>query len=242
MKVICDYKSPNWNERPDGVAIDTVILHYTGMKSGAAALARLCDEQAEVSAHYLIEEDGRVFQLVAEDKRAWHAGVSCWQGRNNLNHSSIGIELVNPGLEFGYRRFPKAQIDSLINLLHGIKTRHKIPASRYLGHSDVAPLRKDDPGELFPWQQLAKHGFGLFSGKSASNQKIILDFGAKGDTVIKLNKQLGIVGYHGQDYDSIGGGTERVLRAFQAHWRPEAVTGKYDEGTAVVLDDIAKNI
>jgi N-acetylmuramoyl-L-alanine amidase len=136
-----------------------VIIHYTGMKSGEAALTRMCDPQTKVSAHYMVEEDGRVFQLVDEAKRAWHAGVSFWDGRDNINKYSIGIELVNPGHEWGYRPFPEAQIAALLELLEGISKRHPIKVEYVLGHSDVAPSRKQDPGELFPWDRLVDAGF-----------------------------------------------------------------------------------
>lgn len=151
--------SPNCDLR--GRAIDMVVLHYTGMKSGADALAGLCDPAARVSAHYLVEEDGRVFALVAEDMRAWHAGVSSWRGEGEINARSIGIEIVNPGHEWGYRDFPHAQIASAVALLKDIRTRHDIPPSRVVAHSDVAPARKEDPGEKFPWAALAREGLAL---------------------------------------------------------------------------------
>jgi len=156
-----DRPSPNHDERGD-VAIDMLVLHYTGMASGAAALDRLCDPAAKVSAHYTIDEDGTVYAMVPEARRAWHAGVSWWGGDTNINTRSIGIELVNPGHEFGYRAFPDAQVAALTTLCHGILMRHPIPSARVLGHSDVAPARKDDPGELFPWERLAKLGIGLW--------------------------------------------------------------------------------
>ena len=241
MDLLFDYNSPNWDERPKGAQIDTVILHYTGMKSGLGALERLCDPVAAVSAHYLVEEDGRTFQLVAEEKRAWHAGVSCWQGRDNINHSSIGIELVNPGHEFGYRPFPDVQIQALLALLDDIRQRHPaVPQGRYLGHSDIAPGRKIDPGPLFPWRRLAENGFGVFSDKYTGDETVVLRKGDVGKAVKNLNKQLGIVGYYGCECDSIGVGTEDALRAFQAHWRPEAVNGALDMGTAIALQDIAQ--
>ncbi|TNE66399.1 MAG: N-acetylmuramoyl-L-alanine amidase [Alphaproteobacteria bacterium] len=236
---ITEHPSPNFNERPAGTAIDTVVLHYTGMQTGAAALARLCDPAAEVSAHYLIEEDGRIFRLVPEEKRAWHAGVSVWQGRENLNHSSIGIELVNPGHEFGYRPFPEKQVESLLLLLAEVRSRHTIPAGRYLGHSDIAPARKTDPGELFPWARLAAHGFGLWSRLDGSDTRLVAGAEPMAEMTNRLNKQLAIVGYHIGDNDSYGAGTEPLLRAFQAHWRPETVSGLYDHGTAAILRDIA---
>jgi len=241
MDLLTEYTSPNWDERRDGAEVDTVILHYTGMKSGQEALDRLCDPVAAVSAHYLIEFDGRIFTLVAEEKRAWHAGVSCWQGRDNINHSSIGIELVNPGHEFGYRPFPDMQVQALLALLDGVRRRHPaISKTRYLGHSDIAPGRKIDPGPLFPWSRLAENGFGVFSEKNAGDRSVLLRKGDTGESVINLNRQLGIIGYYGCECDSIGPGTEDALRAFQAHWRPEAVNGALDTGTAIVLDDIAQ--
>ena len=149
--------SPNFNDR-DGQAIDMVIIHFTGMQSAQAALQRLCDPAAEVSAHYVIDEDSKIYQLVDETMRAWHAGVSEWAGTSNINSRSIGIELVNPGYEWGYQAFPPAQIDALIALLQEILPRYAIPPTHVLGHSDVAPARKQDPGHLFPWAQLNQAG------------------------------------------------------------------------------------
>ena len=146
--------SPNFNERQ--LPVTMVVLHYTGMESAEAAIARLTDPKAEVSAHYLIDEDGTIHRLVPEDKRAWHAGEAHWRGITDVNSASIGIELVNPGHEFGYREFTPAQIEALIPLLHEIKDRHDITRGNIVGHSDVAPTRKQDPGELFPWGHLAR--------------------------------------------------------------------------------------
>jgi len=239
MSKIIHHPSPNWNERPDDSVIDTVVLHYTGMDSGEAALRRLCDAAAEVSAHYLVEEDGRIFSLVAEEKRAWHAGVSHWRGRDNLNHSSIGIELVNPGHEFGYQPFPDVQVESLLTLLEAIHARHHIPAYGYVGHSDIAPGRKQDPGELFPWKRLVAEGFGLWSSHDGSDTTVLAERGQKNANVMKFNQQLGIVGYHTGDLQSFDATTEFAVRAFQAHWRPEIVSGQIDFGTASILEDIA---
>src|SRR5579864_6043616 len=152
--------SPNHDAR--NVPVDLLVLHYTGMKSANEALERLCDPAAKVSAHYTVDEDGTVYHHVPEARRAWHAGVSSWAGATDINACSIGIELVNPGHEFGYRDFPDAQIEALITLCHGILLRHPISSARVLGHSDVAPARKEDPGELFPWARLAKAGIGLW--------------------------------------------------------------------------------
>jgi N-acetylmuramoyl-L-alanine amidase len=146
--------SPNFDERT--MAVSILVLHYTGMVDAAAAIARLTDPAAKVSSHYIVAEDGQVLRLVAEDKRAWHAGKSHWRGIDNLNSCSIGIEIVNPGHEFGYRPFPEAQIDALIPLVSDIIQRHGITRGNVVGHSDIAPARKQDPGELFPWHRLAK--------------------------------------------------------------------------------------
>lgn len=150
------YTSPNFNERIGYAAPNMIVLHYTGMKTAKDALERLCDPAAEVSAHYVIDEDGTLYQLVDEEKRAWHAGVSKWDGETDINSASIGIELVNPGHEFGYRAFPAAQMEALAKLCKDIMTRHDIQT--VLGHSDIAPERKQDPGELFDWQWLADAG------------------------------------------------------------------------------------
>nr|WP_281501525.1 N-acetylmuramoyl-L-alanine amidase [Kordiimonas laminariae] len=242
MNKLISHPSPNWNERPTGTVIDTVIIHYTGMKSGQDALERLCDEDAQVSAHYLIEEDGNLFQLVKEDKRAWHAGISYWRGMNNLNHNSIGIELVNPGHEFGYRGFPEKQIAMLLKLLKDIHQRHDIVPANVIGHSDIAPDRKSDPGELFPWGYLSANGFGLFSQETGESTTQLLKRDDNGKAVEKMNSLLKIVGYNITEIKTFTQESEDALRAFQMHWRQRAVTGGYDRGTAIILQDIAGKI
>lgn len=205
--------SPNFDERGD-VPIDMLVLHYTGMKSAQAALERLCDPAAKVSAHYTIDEDGTVYAHVAETRRAWHAGVGHWAGANDINARSIGIELVNPGHEFGYREFAVDQIAALITLCHSILMRHPIPSWRVLGHSDVAPARKDDPGELFPWAQLAKAGIGLWP------QAVTGDLGAEA---------LARYGYDGDAPQ------DKVITAFQRHFRPKKLDGRWDSECAGLL-------
>ena len=209
-----DRPSPNHNARPDGAAIDMLVLHYTGMPSAQAALDRLCDASAKVSAHYTIDEDGTVYAHVPEARRAWHAGLSSWAGESDINARSIGIELVNPGHEFGYRAFPDVQIAALITLCHGILLRHPIPSARVLGHSDVAPARKDDPGELFPWAQLAKAGIGLWP------QAVAGDLGA--DALTR----------YGYDPNAP---QDKVITAFQRHFRPKKLDGQWDGECAGLL-------
>ncbi len=162
--------SPNFDARGRGV--DMVVLHYTGMQTGAAALDRLRDPAAKVSAHYLVEEDGRVFRLVAEESRAWHAGVGSWRGETNLNARSVGIEIVNPGHEWGYRPFSEEQTKAVIDLLAGIFKRHALAPACVVGHSDVAPHRKEDPGELFPWDRLADEGLAIGTYRGAPDPSV----------------------------------------------------------------------
>ena len=151
---IIDTPSPNFDERSLGISM--IVLHYTGMPDAQSAIDRLRDPAAKVSAHYLVAEDGTILRMVAEDKRAWHAGQSRWRGIEDINSASIGIEIVNPGHEFGYPPFPEEQIDALLPLVAEIKERHGVTRGNVVGHSDIAPMRKQDPGELFPWSRLAR--------------------------------------------------------------------------------------
>ena len=154
-----DCPSPNYDDRD--VPVSMLVLHYTGMVDAASAIARLIDPEAKVSCHYLVSEDGQVMRMVDESRRAWHAGQSYWRGIQNVNSASIGIEIVNPGHEFGYRPFPEEQMDAVVPLVAEIVGRHSIKPGNVVGHSDVAPARKQDPGELFDWNRLAKHGLAL---------------------------------------------------------------------------------
>ena len=224
--------SPNFNERR--APPDMIILHYTGMQTGEAALERLRDPAAEVSAHYMVEEDGRVFRLVPEERRAWHAGASWWKGERDVNAVSVGIEVVNPGHEFGYRPFPQAQVDALIALLSDVRSRWDIPNDRIVGHSDVAPARKQDPGELFPWKELAHAGHGLwFEPKPAPGPA--LKVGDEGVGVFALQAGLHRFGYEPRPSGKYDEETATVVTAFQRHWRPERVDGVADGETRARL-------
>jgi N-acetylmuramoyl-L-alanine amidase len=239
--------SPNFNERKGPP--DMVVLHYTGMKTGAEALARMCDPAAQVSAHYMVEEDGQVYRLVPEERRAWHAGVSFWKGETDINGCSIGIEIVNPGHEFGYRDFPAAQIDAVIGLLDGIRERWDIPDHRILGHSDVAPARKEDPGERFPWAELAAHGHGLWVTPDMPPEGTMgppLGLGETGLGVFSLQSALGKLGYNilaGGPYDAE---TATIVTAFQRHWLPEQIgtelQGRADAQLRVTLMALLRHI
>ncbi|MEC9345805.1 MAG: N-acetylmuramoyl-L-alanine amidase [Pseudomonadota bacterium] len=217
--------SPNHNDRR-GRAVDMLLLHYTGMRSAAEALERLCDPAAEVSAHWLVEEDGTVWRLVDEDRRAWHAGRAWWAGESDINACSIGVEIHNPGHEFGYREFPEAQVEAVIHLCRGILGRHAIPAARVLGHSDVAPLRKADPGELFPWARLAAAGIGRWPDFPP-----VPGAGAASPAIRAVQTDLARIGY-GLAVDGVAGPeTRAVIAAFQRHFRPGSVSGDADAET-----------
>ena len=211
-----------------------IVLHYTGMQSGQAALDRLRDAAARVSAHYLVEEDGRVFRLVAEERRAWHAGASFWRGRRNVNGDSIGIEIVNPGHEWGYRPFPAVQVEAVIALLADIRTRWTIEDRDIVGHSDIAPNRKEDPGELFPWAALAEAGHGLWAEVPVAPGA---PFGAgeAGAAVFALQAGLTRLGYDLPPTGTFDAATAAVVRAFQRHWRPGKVDGAADGETRARL-------
>jgi N-acetylmuramoyl-L-alanine amidase len=226
---------PSPNHGPRRLGVDALILHYTGMASAEAALQRLCDPAAQVSSHYLIYEDGSIHQLVAEKQRAWHAGQSCWEGERDMNSVSIGIEIANGGPDFGSPPFADAQIDAVIALAQDIIARHKIPPQRILAHSDIAPLRKADPGEYFPWRRLAKAGVGHFVEALALGDDAPLARGAADQGVEELQRLLARYGYEVDVTGQYDARTEAVVRAFQRHFRPERVDGRADRSTIATL-------
>jgi N-acetylmuramoyl-L-alanine amidase len=219
--------SPNFDARR--APPDMVVLHYTGMVSGEAALARLTDSDAKVSAHYLVEEDGRVFALVPEARRAWHAGVSFWRGERDINAASVGVEIVNPGHEFGYRAFPEQQIDAVIALLADVRSRWTIPDERILGHSDVAPARKTDP-----WRRLALEGHGLWVEPPAAPGAPLTN-GDEGLGVLALQGALARLGYETSPSGVFDETTATLVRAFQRHWLQSRCDGVADGDTRARL-------
>jgi N-acetylmuramoyl-L-alanine amidase len=227
-----DAPSPNFDARK--APPDTLVLHYTGMPTGEAALARLRDPEAKVSSHYLVEEDGRVFRLVPEERRAWHAGLSFWKGETDINSRSVGIEIVNPGHEFGYRAFPDAQIAAVIALVADVRSRWTIGDDRIVGHSDVAPDRKDDPGELFPWKRLAEAGHGLWAEPPAA-PGAPLGEGEEGAGVFALQAGLTRLGYDCAPSGKFDAHTTAVVRAFQRHWVQTRFDGIADGETRARL-------
>jgi len=231
MRRIVESPSPNHDQRPAGKAIDILLLHYTGMRDAEAARQRLRDPAAKVSSHYLIEEDGLIHRLVEESRRAWHAGVSYWAGERDINGISIGIELVNPGHDFGYRAFPQPQMAALIELGREILGRHPIPASRVLGHSDVAPSRKIDPGELFDWHALAEAGIGLWPAPAPGPVDLA-----------SVQRALARYGYEVEPSGELDAATSDALQAFQRHFRPALIDGRADADTAALLHGVVQRL
>jgi N-acetylmuramoyl-L-alanine amidase len=223
---VINLPSPNFDDRPVDGPIDILLLHYTGMQSADEAINRLRDPAARVSSHYVIDEDGSILCLVPERKRAWHAGVSCWRGVREINARSIGIEIVNPGHEWGYRPFPTAQMQAVTALSQQIIAQHGIPARRVLGHSDVAPLRKQDPGELFDWRGLAERGIGLWPVL----QPIAW-------TRIQFLAALELFGYDTGGPAGAAAETAQhaAILAFQRHFAPARLDGQIDDGLSAVL-------
>jgi N-acetylmuramoyl-L-alanine amidase len=211
MRTVIDL-SPNCDSR-QGTPIDMLVIHYTGMPTADAALARLCDPAARVSAHYAIDRKGCVYVLVPEEMRAWHAGASWWGGVKNVNARSIGVELVNPGHEFGYVAFADDQIESLIALAREILDRHAIPARNVVGHSDVAPARKSDPGELFDWRRLAEAGIGVWP---------------QPDKTVGFADAAALVQYGYGVAPAVDVPLATVIAAFQRHFRPARIDGVWD--------------
>ncbi|NQV47481.1 MAG: N-acetylmuramoyl-L-alanine amidase [Rhodospirillaceae bacterium] len=217
------YPSPNHDERSGDTPVDMLVLHYTGMESAAAARTRMCDANGKVSAHYMIDEDGDILQLVPENRRAWHAGEAFWRGQTNINGRSIGIELVNPGHEFGLRPFPDAQMAALEALAAELLERHPIPAVNVVGHSDVAPRRKSDPGELFDWRRLAAVGIGLWPDGVA---EVTVD-------ARRATHMLAAIGYETVDLNI-------TVEAFQRRYRPTRIDGIIDGETGGLLSRVQR--
>jgi N-acetylmuramoyl-L-alanine amidase len=210
--------SPNFNER--ALPITMIVLHYTGMESAAAAIARLRDPAAEVSAHYVVDEDGTVLRLVPDEKRAWHAGKSHWREWDDVNSVSLGIEIVNPGHEFGYRPFPEAQVDAVVRLVAHLKDRYEITRGNIVGHSDVAPARKRDPGELFPWGRLARLRLAL----PRPTKNLMDPFWTEAGFCLALER----FGYDVTDRMA-------AIMAFQRRFRPELIDGEIDAECRAIL-------
>ncbi len=227
--------SPNFGERAAGKSVDMIILHYTGMESTEKAQAWLCNPQSQVSSHYLVQEDGRVVQMVPETKRAWHAGKSFWRGETDINSRSIGIEIANPGHAYDYPDFSTEQIRSVIELCRNCVAKWAIPVDRVLGHSDVAPGRKVDPGEKFPWSSLFDAGVGHWVDPSQAVGGRFLQAGDRGQPVEALQAMLSLYGYNVEVTGEFDDNLRAVVYAFQQHFRPSKVDGVADAATIETL-------
>jgi N-acetylmuramoyl-L-alanine amidase len=232
-----DCPSPNFERRSPDASVDLIVLHYTDMRNAEEALARLCDAEAKVSAHFLIHKKGTLYQLVDPAYCAWHAGVSSWQGETDINNRSIGIELDNFGHTFGLEPFSSPQINTLVDLLDHLTKTYAIPPHRVVGHSDVAPLRKSDPGEMFPWVDLARKGFGLwpFEAKSAPQ---LLPFRLMDN--LEIQSALSDIGYECPQTGFWDENTQKICRAFQRHFTPHELTGYPSDVTCEVLQALRK--
>lgn len=228
--------SPNYGDRNKGLTPDMIVLHYTGMPDAEGAIARLCSDGTDVSAHYIVLEDGRIVQTVPESKRAWHAGSSFWAGEDDINSCSIGIEIINRGHDWGYPDYPARQIAAVTALCRGILLRRDMPTHRVLGHSDVAPARKKDPGEKFPWHLLASSGVGHWVHPAPIVLSEGLRTGADGSQVKALQQALARYGYGIEVTGVYDVPTAEVVTAFQRHFRPERVDGTADLSTLETLE------
>lgn len=232
------FPSPNHGERAGGRRPDMLLLHYTGMPNEGEALQRLCNPVAEVSAHYFVFENGHVVQMVPEARRAWHAGVGSWAGETDINSASIGIEIANPGHDGGLPPFPDAQIANVVALARDIASRWGIPSDRVLAHSDVAPARKLDPGERFPWERLAQAGVGHWVRPAPIRDGRFFARGDGGQPIEALQSMLALYGYGVEISGAFDPATEAVVLAFQRHFRPERVDGVADASTITTLRDL----
>jgi N-acetylmuramoyl-L-alanine amidase len=232
--------SPNHNERKGSGTADMIVLHYTGMPNDQDAIDHLCNRASEVSAHYVVLQNGYIIQLVAEARRAWHAGASSWAGETDINSRSIGIEIANPGHDHGYPAFPKRQIAAVTALCRSIFTRHRIPADHVLGHSDVAPTRKRDPGEKFPWKALADSGIGLWVKPEPIDQAGPTF--TLGDTNPAIEETQALLANYGYEITAttgfLDGATRDTVAAFQRHFRPQRVDGFIDGSTIATLKSL----
>jgi N-acetylmuramoyl-L-alanine amidase len=234
--------SPNFGPRRETLKPDMIVLHYTGMATGAGAEGWLCDPASEVSSHYIVHEDGHIVQMVRESDRAWHAGKSSWFGRTDVNSCSVGIEIANPGHALGYRNFPERQVRAVIGLCAGIIGRHSIPAQRVLAHSDVAPGRKIDPGEKFPWKALFAAGVGHLVPAAPVRRGAVLKAGDGGADVEALQSMLALYGYGVEITGAFDRQTKIVVEAFQRHFRQRMVDGEADASTVRTLERLLASV
>lgn len=229
--------SPNQDARK--LPITMLVLHYTGMETGEAAFERLVDPVAKVSAHYMVDEAGKVTQMVDEGRRAWHAGVSFWNGITDVNSASVGIEIVNGGHDFGLPEFPKPQVTGVIKLCRKIVRAYNIADHNIVGHSDIAPGRKQDPGEKFPWKEMAKRGVGYWPAGIKPDQRVLFEQGSTDRAISILQRGLAYIGYQVEINGRLDDNTADVIAAFQRRYRPDVVNGIVDIQTIELITNLA---
>ena len=240
MKITNIY-SPNFDKKKRSYkSIKFLVIHYTGMQSERESIKRLCNPKSKVSSHYLISQNGKVYQLVMDNRIAWHAGKSCWGKYKNLNKNSIGIEMVNKGHKFGYTNFKKKQLSNLIKICQNLIKKYKIKSQNIVGHSDIAPLRKLDPGEKFPWEKLGKNKIGIWhslkEGGLIKFRKIKIVNKSKVEFINKL-KKIGYCFNIGKKGSSI-----KIIKAFQRHYRKELINGIIDKECLIIAKNISKKV
>ena len=240
MKISNVY-SPNFDKKKRSYkSIKFLVIHYTGMQSERESIKRLCNPKSKVSSHYLISQNGKVYQLVMDNRIAWHAGKSCWGKYKNLNKNSIGIEMVNKGHKFGYTNFKKKQLSNLIKICQNLIKKYKIKSQNIVGHSDIAPLRKLDPGEKFPWEKLGKNKIGIWHSLRERDLikfrkiKIINKF--KVEFINKLKK----IGYCFNTRKK--GSLVKIIKAFQRHYRKDLINGVIDKECLIIAKNISKKV
>tara|TARA_B100001123_G_C15114025_1_gene948613 strand:- start:67 stop:789 length:723 start_codon:yes stop_codon:yes gene_type:complete len=235
------YFSPNFDRKKRSIySIKIIVLHYTGMQSERESIVRLCNSRSKVSSHFVISRNGKIYRLVKDNYIAWHAGKSCWGNFKNLNKNSIGIELVNKGHRFGYTNFGKKQLLSLIKICNSLSKKYKIKSRNIIGHSDIAPLRKKDPGEKFPWKELASKKIGIWhSCNSGVLKKLRKDRDLKKKEREKFRKNLIKIGYC---FSSKKKYFTKILKAFQMHYRKELVNGILDKECLVIAQNLSKKL
>ena len=239
MKII-NLDSPNFNKRPNK-SIKIIVIHYTGMQSERESIIRLCNPKSKVSSHFVINRSGKIYRLVRDNQIAWHAGKSCWRKYKNLNKNSIGIELVNKGHQFGYTNFKKKQLASLIKICKILIKKYQIKKKNIVGHSDIAPLRKIDPGEKFPWQELANKKIGIWHWcKPDLLRKLRKIRILKKSDKMKFIKNLHKIGYCIQTNDKFF--FVKIVKAFQRHYRKELINGRVDKECLIIAQNLSKKL
>lgn len=229
--------SPNFDERT--LPISMLVLHYTGMENGAAALSRMCEASSKVCAHYMVEEDGQIFQLADEKHRAWHAGLSSWAGETNVNSASIGIEIVNGGHDYGLPEFPAVQISAVVRLCQDVLKRHDIDPMNIVAHSDIAPGRKQDPGEKFPWHELSRQGIGYWPKPVSQDQRVLFEIGARDRGISVIQSGLAYIGYGVEITGVLDAQTRVALEALQRRYRSDVIDGNVDVQSLEIVTNLA---